>query len=389
MTDDVRGSFLPLTAGRASADMPTHRLDYAGRLGPLYWIFAKNIFFSILTFGIYRFWGRTNMRRYVWSKCRFMDDAVEYTGTGGELFRGFLIAIVIFTVGSVGLSFVVVWLSGIHYAANLIDLATGLLIAYLVLVAHYAAQRYRLTRSVWRGLRGSMSGSAWSYGGYALLLVLLSGLSLTLAWPWARMRLIERRLANSYFGDAKITTRLSHEQLYPSYLKGLAIFVVAGGIIGYFGFRLMDEADYWDMFIGLLTGDPTVYYLADVWTILFVFYGTLLAIYAIYGALYAIAFAAFNAETASHVAARTSFAELGFRFEATPAEFMLLGAINTFLISITLGLAIPVAIHRTMLFGTGHLRIIGTLDVERIRQTTLSKPSTGEGLLETFDPGFF
>lgn len=38
---------------------------YDGRLGEFYVIFIKNVLLSIITLGIYRFWGKTRVRRYL------------------------------------------------------------------------------------------------------------------------------------------------------------------------------------------------------------------------------------------------------------------------------------------------------------------------------------
>src|SRR6185295_10262910 len=45
----------------------------------------------ILTLGVYHFWGKTEVRQRIWSAVRIDGEPLEYRGTGGELFRGFLI----------------------------------------------------------------------------------------------------------------------------------------------------------------------------------------------------------------------------------------------------------------------------------------------------------
>jgi len=60
---------------------------------------------------------------------------------------------------------------------------------------------------------------------------------------------------------------------------------------------------------------------------------------------------------------------------------------NLLLIVLTLGLGLPVAIHRTIRFFANRITIIGNVDVERLQQGSLDRPKLGEGLLEAFDPG--
>ena len=51
-----------------------------------------NFILRILTLGIYHFWGKTEVRRRIWSAVRLNGEPLEYTGTGKELFIGFLVA---------------------------------------------------------------------------------------------------------------------------------------------------------------------------------------------------------------------------------------------------------------------------------------------------------
>ena len=54
--------------------------------------------------------------------------------------------------------------------------------------AIYRARRYRLTRTVWRGVRFWMTGSGWAYAARATLWGLLAIVTLGLAMPWRRCR---------------------------------------------------------------------------------------------------------------------------------------------------------------------------------------------------------
>src|SRR3546814_8259549 len=66
-----------------------------GRIVELYKIFVVNFLLGLITLGIYRFWGKTRMRLDLWWHLGYDGDRFEYTGTGGELFKGFLIVAVI------------------------------------------------------------------------------------------------------------------------------------------------------------------------------------------------------------------------------------------------------------------------------------------------------
>ena len=66
---------------------------YAGQRKPLFNIAVVTALLTALTFGIYRFWAKTRIRKYFWSATAPGVDPMEYTGNGLEKLLGFLIAV--------------------------------------------------------------------------------------------------------------------------------------------------------------------------------------------------------------------------------------------------------------------------------------------------------
>src|SRR5215468_5019817 len=58
-------------------------------------IAVTNALLTICTLGIYRFWAAARQRRYLWSRTELIDDTLEWTGTGKEMFLGFLIVMLV------------------------------------------------------------------------------------------------------------------------------------------------------------------------------------------------------------------------------------------------------------------------------------------------------
>lgn len=50
-----------------------------------------NFLLTIITFGIYSFWAKTEVRKHIWSSVHINDKPLEYTGRGMELFLGAII----------------------------------------------------------------------------------------------------------------------------------------------------------------------------------------------------------------------------------------------------------------------------------------------------------
>ncbi len=146
--------------GQAAASSPQVSWVHPAGMGRL--SFA-NYVLRILTLGIYHFWGKTEVRKRIWSGLRFDGEPLVYTGTGRELFLGFLIVFFLFLLPiSLG-AFAVMLIFG---EVGLVIFQWTLIIAVLYLsgVAIYRALRYRLSRTLWRGIRGSLEGGSWSFG---------------------------------------------------------------------------------------------------------------------------------------------------------------------------------------------------------------------------------
>src|SRR5580704_4393738 len=87
------------TIGGSAAPQPRNGplLVYDGRLGALFRLWLKTMLLTILTLGFYRFWARTRIRKYLWSRVVLDGERFEYDGTGGELFLRFLITLAVLT----------------------------------------------------------------------------------------------------------------------------------------------------------------------------------------------------------------------------------------------------------------------------------------------------
>ena len=152
----------------------------------------------MFTLGIYRFWLTTDVRRFLWSNTELSGDTFEYTGTAVELLLGFLIAIVLL-VPLYTLFFVITLSAG--PIGEMSSLLSFLMLVVLGNYAIYRARRYRLTRTIYRGVRFHQSGSAWHYALCAVLWWGLVILTLGLAYPFAQSQLERFKMRNTFFGD--------------------------------------------------------------------------------------------------------------------------------------------------------------------------------------------
>jgi uncharacterized membrane protein YjgN (DUF898 family) len=173
-------------------------VSFSGDRGEFRRLVTRGAALELVTVGFYRFWLATDIRRHLWSNTHIDGDAAEYTGRGKELLIGFLFALAILV--PIYLAYFLAGLQAERYKA----FASFPLLAFFYVFGQFAiyrARRYRLTRTVWRGVRFWMSGSGWAYAGRATLWGLAMILTLGLVLPWREAALERYKMRHSYYGD--------------------------------------------------------------------------------------------------------------------------------------------------------------------------------------------
>src|SRR6266851_5617790 len=139
---------------------PPMPVAFAGNRADFFRLVQRGAGLELVTLGFYRFWLATDIRRHLWSHTAIDGDAAEYTGRGKELLIGFLVALAILVP-----IYLAYFLAGLE-AERVKAFASIPLVIFFYLFGQFAifrARRYRLTRTVWRGVRFWMSGSGWIY----------------------------------------------------------------------------------------------------------------------------------------------------------------------------------------------------------------------------------
>ncbi len=146
----------PLPAAR-------RRLSFHGTGGTLFGLHVVNVFFTVLTLGVYYFWGKTRIRRYLFGESAFEGDRFAYHGTPKELLLGFAKAFLVFFVPIVVLTVVRDVLDVGPVIQRAAAVSISLLFLVFLPVAMVGARRYRLSRTSWRGIRFSFRGVALEF----------------------------------------------------------------------------------------------------------------------------------------------------------------------------------------------------------------------------------
>jgi uncharacterized membrane protein YjgN (DUF898 family) len=203
---------------------------FTGRNGAFRRLVTRGALLELITFGFYRFWLTTDIRRHLWSRTEIDGDALEYIGRGKELLFGFLIATAV--LAPAFLAYFVIGLEFERYKAFASLPLYALLFAFGQFAA-YRARRYRLTRTVWRGVRFWMTGSGWSYAWRSIAWGLLLPPTLGFAYPWRTAALERFKLRHTRYGNLPGRFKATGWQLFKRvwwvWLLGVLPFLLLAG----------------------------------------------------------------------------------------------------------------------------------------------------------------
>jgi uncharacterized membrane protein YjgN (DUF898 family) len=268
---------------------------------------------------------------------------------------------------------------------------------YLLMVGQYMALRYRLSRSRWRGIRAALAGSPWKYGISAFAWLLAVGASLGFAKPVADVSLARLRLRNLFFGtaQAKLDADGGTGGLYGPYVGSW--FATAAAVLLFYG-----------IFFGMILANQDVFVIASFTTpgpdgpvpdferifedpaarsFLLKFVAVILIAGVSVWILALFARSWYAAALFRRIAGTVELAGVQPRSTITTGGLWWLVAGNMLISLFTLGLGLPIVLHRMARFTAERLEIAGVVDGARVGQSQQAMPGRGEGLLEAFDAG--
>lgn len=323
-------------------------------------IALTNLLLTIVTLGIYRFWAQARVRRYLWSRTTIIDDELQWTGTGGEMFIGFLmvIGILILSVASI---------FGIAYVVGEWFLLLGLFAFYIFIFwalnfAQFRALRYRLSRTYWRGIRGGSEDNGVSYGWFAFGRLLAVGFTFSIMTPWALVENWNDRINAMSFGPHRLESAVTTEGLYLRWFAVIGSYVV-GAIL-------------WVAVDGGIDPEAAPGPRVGIGLLLFV-------------AVIGLALAAFWALFFRKVAQGFEMGGLAAGFEVSTLEWIKFYAKVVGLTIVTLGFGALMWRFWRWQFVMDRLALYGEIDLDKLTQSTTIAPKDAEGFADAFDIGAF
>ena len=329
-------------------------IGFHGTGGGLFKIMLVNWILTILTIGIYSFWGKTKVRRYLCEQSSFAGDRFHYHGTGGELLKGALIFGGMFGLFNLGL-YTIEQTWGLQ-ARAIGEITGALLIVLLLPMIMVGAFRYRLSRTAWRGIRfsfrGTRKGALWLYIKGIVLMIF----TLYLYWPYFIVNIQKFWRNGAYFGSQPFKYDGKGGDLFKAFLLLILLYVVCVAV---------------PMSLpALIPGIEQ---------------NTVFAVYMVMMIPLMVAGLYFTVFLERYHWSKTQFADGRFHYDATTWQWFLLNFTNFLIIVVTLGFGIPFATVRSRRFLADHLSVVGNMQLSKVVQEAQRSSALGEGAADGFD----
>lgn len=285
------------------------RLSWSGDGTTLFGILIVNWLLTALTFGLYYPWAKARQLQYIYGQTQLNKENFIFHGTGNEMFKGFIKAIILF--GAVYAIFLYLISQGSSGLAVFFFYAAFVLI---VPIAIHGSYRYRMSRTSWRGIRFGYKGERNVLFKKFLEGVLLTIITLGIYAPFFTNTIRTYIWDHVRFGNLKFSFNGSASRYFVLFLGGYFLTLITLGIYG-----------FW-------------------WTkSLFSFY-------------------------IDNMAIRHENGTIKLKSTATVADFFELLVINFFTIVLTLGLGYAWVVNRTMQFMTQHIQLVGEFEMDTLIQ---------------------
>ncbi|MDH5211618.1 MAG: YjgN family protein, partial [Betaproteobacteria bacterium] len=191
------------------------RPEFTGSAREYFRIWIVNLFFTLITLGIYSAWAKVRKKRYFYGCTRIDGDTFDYFASPKVILKGRIVAFVLFVAYA--------------FSTQLYPVsAYGFWAVFLVVLPWLVvrALAFNARNSAYRGLRFEFAATpgetARVYIGMPLIVVLTAGL----AYPWFMARQKSFVVSRHAFGKSRLACDVRVRSFYAAYLLAALAMVV-------------------------------------------------------------------------------------------------------------------------------------------------------------------
>lgn len=307
-----------------------YNLDFHGEGSEYFGIIIVNWLLTIVTLGFYYPWAKAKKLQYLYGKTTLDGDVFTFHGTGKELFKGFIKAIILFVL-LFGALFLFIYIK--MPIVGILSFYLGLFA--IIPIAIHGSYRYRMSRTSWRGIRFGYRGDRKEFSLNFFKWILLTFITLGIYGSWMSINIRKYVLGNIKFGDIEFDYNGDGGDYLVLNLKGYFLTIFTLGIYAFWWQK--DLFNYYIDNLSLQKGEE----------------------------------------------------KINLNSTATGGGFFQLGIVNFFIIAFTLGLGYSWAVTRTMKYIYSIIEMEGNIDLNAIKQTEEDyRDATGDDISDILDLDF-
>lgn len=335
------------------AAVPTYAVKFTATAEEYFRVWIVNLALTILTLGIYSAWAKVRKKRYFYGHTLIDGDGFEYRGNPVAILKGRVIAFLLLALYSAGTELA-------HWLTPLFMLVLAVAVPWLVA----RSLAFNAVNSAYRNVQFHFRGSYAEALGTVVGIGLLALLTLGALFPWWKARLV-RFVANHHcYGTTAFRLPGLTGAFYRVYIKAAAL------LFGVFALGMIALA------LAASSGGRSGIGIAVVLPI--------------FAAAFYVAFLLAVASVRARITNLTwGHATLGtVRFESTlqTGRLAWIYFVNILAIVVTLGLAIPWAVVRTMRYRCEQMTVIAAQGLDRFAaDASAHVDATGEAMGELFN----
>jgi uncharacterized membrane protein YjgN (DUF898 family) len=345
----ITGATLPRSA----------RPEFTGSANEYFRIWIVNLFFTLVTLGIYSAWAKVRKKKYFYGNTRLDGDAFDYFAEPVAILKGRAIAAIAFVIYA--------FVSELYPTASWVLIGVG--VAFLPWLIVRSAM-FGARCSSWRGLRFDFTATTAETAKIILGIGALVPLTLGLAYPYFVARRKSFVASHYAFGETRFSCNVRPGALYAIYTRASLLFVALAAAAGGVAWLLVPD--------GMKPGSST-------WAI----FAFVLVFYAVIMTGYSAAYAYLQSRITNLVWSATHAP--GARFESHLQARKLFGLYlgNVLAIVGSAGLLIPWAVVRVMRYRLDCFAV--TLDPDTVHHAVpglVGVGAAGQELGEIFNIDF-
>ena len=212
-----------------AATAQNYQLEFKGQGSAFFGILIVNWILTVLTLGFYYPWARAKQLQYTYSHTTLNNESFYFSGTGAEIFKGFIKLIGMYLLFLVGYGLFVSYAESPILAIVLLYLC---MIAIIPLILH-GSLRYRMSRTSYRGIRFGYRGDRKELMVQFFRDILLTIVTLGIYSAWFSMNLRSYTHRHIRYGNVEFSNEARGGEYFILYLKGYLLTFLTLGIYSF------------------------------------------------------------------------------------------------------------------------------------------------------------